>query len=404
MKKKYLLSILCILWLLPYKIAFAADNIAAIFPAIPLDNYANSLILSTDSSKALVDGKIKTGADAKMQDGMVWLPLRFIAENLGWQVSYIKGNIILTQAQSEVKLQVGSNNILLNEQTQKIAAAPFEENGTVWLPLRAIGEALNKQVDWLENYQTYYSEPYKLPHNLIFMYDKESDFPTENNTSGIDHLYDCYLSLLHNEREIIFADKYITIYRSGDKLLLQDLYYTDCQPQILNKGTLPVIDSKTPDVVDKSGTFTNGVCFWQETANGWLMRRNESNGWDLRGRTTLYYLDNKDISQANWRYLTEEVNFAALQIFDNGVLTLRHFNNDEIWNYNDTNLAYYDFATGIKSSIGTPGYFYGFDLAGNPQPWQIENDQITIFGYDRRMETTEQQKQASYMQYTFNLP
>lgn len=404
MKRFFLCTVVFLLCFLPYKITFAADNITAIFPAIPIENYANSIILSTDINNALVDGQLKTGANIQMRNSMLWLPLRFIAENLGWQVNYANGNILLEQNGQKIQLRIGSANILLNGQAQKITAAPYEENGTVWLPLRAVSETLNKQVDWLENFQTYYSEPYKLPHNLIFMYDKDSDFPTENNTSGIDHLYDCYLSLLHNEREIIFADKYITIYRSGGNLFLQDLYFADFKPQLLNNDDSPLINQDIPDVIDKSDTFTNGVCFWQETANGWLLRRNESTGWDLRGRTTLYYLNNNDIRQAQWRFLTEEINFAAIQVLANGVLTLNHFNNDDVWDYNKTNLAYYDFATGAKYQLGTTGYFYGFDLTGNPQPWQIENNKLTIFGYDRRIETTEQQKQDSYMQYTFSLP
>ena len=339
-----------------------------------------------------------------MRNGMVWLPLRFIAENLGWQVNYDNGNIILKHNEQKIQLQVGSADILLNEQPHKIAAAPYENNGTVWLPLRTVAETLGKQVNWQENYQIYYSEPYKLPHNLIFMYDKNSDFPTEANTSGVDHFYDCCLSLLYNEKDIVFADKYITVFLKDNQLFLQDLYYADFEPQLLNNDDSPIINPDIPDIIDKSSTFTNGVCFWQETPNGWLMRRNESNGWDLRGCTTLYYLDNKDIRQAHWRFLTEEINFAAIQVLANGVLTINHFDNEDVWDYNKTNLAYYDFATGTKHQLGTPGYFYGFDLTGNPRPWQIENNKITIFGYDRRLDTPEQQKQASYMQYTFSLP
>jgi len=404
MKRFFLFVLVSLFCLLPDKIIFAADNITAIFPAIPAENYANSLILSTDSNKAIVDGQLKTGANVKMRNGMVWLPLRFIAENLGWQVDYDNGNIILEHNGQKIQMQIGSADILLNGQTQKVAAAPYEENGTVWLPMRTVGETLNKQIDWLENFQTYYSEPYKLPHKLIFMYDKNSDFPTEANTSGIDHFYDCCLSSLYNDKNIVFADKYITVFIKDNQLFLQDLYYADFEPQLLNNGSSPIINPDIPNIIDKSSTFTNGICFWQETPNGWLMRRNESNGWDLRGCTTLYYLDNKNIRQAHWRFLTEEINFAAIQVLTNGVLTLHHFDNEDVWDYNKTNLTYYDFATGTKHQLGTPGYFYGFDVAGTFQQWQIENNKVTIFGYDRRMETTEQQKQASYMQYTFSLP
>ena len=78
MKNFFLLVVVSLCCLLPDKTTFAADNITAIFPAIPAENYANSLILSTDSNEAIVDGQLKTGANVKMRNGMVWLPLRLL--------------------------------------------------------------------------------------------------------------------------------------------------------------------------------------------------------------------------------------------------------------------------------------------------------------------------------------
>ena len=119
MKRFFLLVAISLFCLLSYKMAFAADNITAIFPALPAENYANSLILSTDSNKAIVDGQLKTGANVKMRNGMVWLPLRFISENLGWQVNYTQGSIFLEQNRQKIQMQIGSADILLNGQTKK---------------------------------------------------------------------------------------------------------------------------------------------------------------------------------------------------------------------------------------------------------------------------------------------
>lgn len=400
MKKFFIMAALYVL-LLP-GIALAADNIEDLFPAVPLNNYADSLILSQFSDRALVNGCVRYGANVKIKDGTVWLPLRFVAENLGWQVNYSNGKVKLIQSQNEVSLQVGSDRLLLNGRPQTLPAAPFIENSVLWLPLRSIGEALGKQVDWLENYQSYL--PCALPYKLALIYDKGSSFPTGQNTEGVNHLYDCYLALLYDWWDVVFADKYITVYRTDDKLFLQDSYYSGAEAFALSDSAEPIYEKKQTDDLNSDCELVNELCFWRETPNGWLLRRLAGNSWDLRGRQVLYYLDNKNIQLANWRYLGEEINFAALQICNGGVLTLCHFDRDDVWDYNETNLVYYDFATGAKHSIGTPGYFYGFDLAGNQQIWQIENGKITIYGYDRRIDTPQQKKLASYMQYTFDLP
>lgn len=385
--------------------AIAANDMSLIFDGTSYGNYGGSIILSPDTDKALVDGEVKKLYKPIVRDGRIWLPLRSIAEVFGCQVNFTNGEIEIINNDDILKMNVEMADVILNGKAIRLSNIPYVENGVTWLPMRAIGEVLHKQVDWENAYQDYSSEVNYLPHNLIFIYDAGSNFPTKNNTPGINHFYDCCLALLHNERDIVFANKYITVYRDEGQVYLCDSYYHGAESQILNDGSLPVNNvGNLSDVLDKGDGFVNAASVWIDTNDGWLLCRNECVGWDLRGRTVLYYLDSKDLREARWCCLAEEVNFAAIQIVGNGVLTLRHFTDEDVWDYNETNLVYYDFAEKQKVVLGTSGYFYGFDLQGNCQSWKIENDEIVIYGYDRRMEISEEQRNGSYMQYKLQIP
>ncbi len=396
MKKLCSLIILAAaLFLVDGELAAASDNsnrnITEYYQDVNEGCYADSLILSVDSDRAIVDGNVQTGMAVRIADGRVWLPLRFVAENLGWQVAYGQSGITLQAADRQIQIVLGSSDIIINGSRAAIEQAPYAKDGVTWLPLRDIGEALGKNVDWQTRYP---GSDQLLEHGLVFIYDPDGEFPTAMNTVGIDRLYEHYVDLLHDTKNMVFADKYLTVYRQEDKLFLDSFF---CDNRLLNDGAAPVVDDRD----DKQSYGSLGV--WHQTASGWLLQRSEGNAWDLRGRDTLYYLDDPDVRLAKWQRLAEEISFAGIRFDETGVVVLRNFNNEEVWDYNTTNLTYYDFATGEKHSLGTPGYFYGFSLAGGLQDWYIADGKVYISGYDRRLATPTKDRQASYQQFILSL-
>lgn len=402
MKRLLLVLVLC-LSLCMSGSAWAAD-MAAVFDGIGLENYRGSVILSADTDVALVGGVTQRISRPVVRGGRIWLPIRSVAEVLGCQVNFSDGVIEIINGSDVLTMRPGSVDATYNGSALRLSGMPYVEGGITWLPMRTVGELLHKQVDWENRYQDYSAEGNYLPHSLIFIYDAKSNFPTKNNTTGINHFYDCCLALLY-EQEVIFANQYITVWRENNRVYLQDSYYPGAKAQVLNEGALPAdTGGEITDVLDKQNGFENGAIVWLEAGDGWLLCRNEPVAWDLRGRTVLYYLDSKDLREANWYCAAEEVNFAAIQVLANGVLTLYHFDSDDVWDYNRTNLAYYDFAEKQKKMLGAAGYFYGFDLQGNYQGLRIENGKIEIFGYDRRMGISESERSGSYKEYGLAIP
>ena len=83
-------------------------------------------------------------APAYVKDGRVMLPLRFVAEALGLQVSWIKDNrtVVIQDMLFRVEIPVDTNNITVNGITTTSDVKPEIVNGRVMLPIANIARAL----------------------------------------------------------------------------------------------------------------------------------------------------------------------------------------------------------------------------------------------------------------------
>lgn len=83
-------------------------------------------------------------APAYVKDGRVMLPLRFVAEALGLQVSWIKDNrtVVIQDMLFRVEIPVDTNNITVNGVTTTSDVKPEIVNGRVMLPIANIARAL----------------------------------------------------------------------------------------------------------------------------------------------------------------------------------------------------------------------------------------------------------------------
>ena len=83
-------------------------------------------------------------APAYVKDGRVMLPLRFVAEALGLQVSWIKDNrtVVIQDMLFRVEIPVDTNNITVNGITSTSDVKPEIVNGRVMLPIANIARAL----------------------------------------------------------------------------------------------------------------------------------------------------------------------------------------------------------------------------------------------------------------------
>lgn len=105
-----------------------------------------------------INGEIKTDAAPYIKDGRTFLPLRYAAYAVGigdnsiaWQDDI--QTAILCKAEKTIAITPGENRILVLQngevsQTLLSDAAPEIVQGRVMLPIRAIAESLDCDVQW----------------------------------------------------------------------------------------------------------------------------------------------------------------------------------------------------------------------------------------------------------------
>lgn len=109
------------------------------------------------------------------RNNRVLVPVRlmaYLAENIEkgsshWQVNWDQqqpDDVTLIQypSQKTIKLKVNSNVMLINDEARSLDVVPQKIEGRIVLPLRAIGEALGKEVAWLDGLVVMSNEPVDL--------------------------------------------------------------------------------------------------------------------------------------------------------------------------------------------------------------------------------------------------
>ena len=126
------------------------------------DNSENRIILTIGEKAAQVFGTTKTNDVApKIVNDRTMLPARFVAENLGADVSWngekemvtIKGKNLKTSEDVTILIYIGSDIAYVNGREIKLDSAAFVENDRTYTPVRFISEELGASVEWIESEQ-----------------------------------------------------------------------------------------------------------------------------------------------------------------------------------------------------------------------------------------------------------
>gem|GEM_PF-515592 len=93
-----------------------------------------------------------------LKNGRVFLPIRYISEYFGAQVGWDEQTRTVTvkQGSKTVSLQIGSSSAQVNEKEVSLDVPAFVNAGRTYVPLRFIGEALGRFVDWDETERAVY--------------------------------------------------------------------------------------------------------------------------------------------------------------------------------------------------------------------------------------------------------
>ena len=115
-----------------------------------------NVLMTTKTGRALVENKV-VAIDAeypdvapKIVDGRTLVPLRFVAEAFGANVEFddISQTATIICNETTLTVTLGSKNYTVNGEEKTFDVAPYNVDGRMLVPLRAISDALGKQVFW----------------------------------------------------------------------------------------------------------------------------------------------------------------------------------------------------------------------------------------------------------------
>ena len=111
---------------------------------------ATDVAVTPGQSTATVDGEETTlDVPAKIINGRTMVPIRFVAENLGFEVEWNKADKTIAIGENgKVVIKVGSATATVDGKTVALDSAPVIENGRTLVPLRFISESLGAEVNW----------------------------------------------------------------------------------------------------------------------------------------------------------------------------------------------------------------------------------------------------------------
>ncbi len=143
--------------------------------------FSSSVVMKLASSVAYANGEQKAidenkGVVPQLKADRTFVPLRFVSENFGADVSYNDADesVSITSGDSKILLTVGSADMTVNGEVVTLDAAPFVENDRTFVPIRAITESLGKKVFWHDS-------------GLIVVGDNESI--SDENVQKLSELY-----------------------------------------------------------------------------------------------------------------------------------------------------------------------------------------------------------------------
>ncbi|WP_054251538.1 copper amine oxidase N-terminal domain-containing protein [Neofamilia massiliensis] len=196
-----------------------------------------------NSVNIIINGSYANENLSETKNYRTYVPLRFLAEELGFEVSYNDETkeIIISKDDQELVLNLDSDLSKLNNKDLKLEEKPYLKDGRTMVPLRFLGESLGLDIKWNEKAQA------------ILVNSKENE-----------------------------------VYK-GKKVFLDPLYAQVTLPEswkdeielsydFANQGDLAVISKKLKTYLEKNNLDGDGIIFLVENSTSPLL---ESHGLNL---------------------------------------------------------------------------------------------------------------------------
>ena len=126
-------------------------EIEVTFAEIEKETEKENIVLTIDSTVAwLFDEYVINDVAPVIRNDRTMLPIRFIAEALGAEVAWDDSldKVIITKDDLEIEIYIGSAVAFVNGETVDLDSPAFIENDRTYLPLRFVAENLGAEVIW----------------------------------------------------------------------------------------------------------------------------------------------------------------------------------------------------------------------------------------------------------------
>ena len=326
---------------------------------IPEGFFADSIMLYPMYDKMLVNGEVKQGEKPVMVNGTTMLPLRAIGEAMGAKVNWDsqQKQAHLTMDTKNIVFTLGEKQMSVNCAKVPIPQQPFLEQGRVYLPLRAIGEALGKQVEYDSN--GIVGEPLISIHNFEMSYTEDA--------WEYDHMFALkgLVKLLLTSATPYYGDNVIAVYSKADGQTYVQYWSTLDRDEFLLSDESYIFQSNGKNYLMVSGHEGPGnpvfVYHYEGTQFTYIAQiASNMTSYKVHG-DNIYVLDGSLSAERTGHYTpsAEQSNLTKISLID-----------------------------GTITELGKPGFIYGI----NPSPkndvgieylsWEVRDDGVYISGFD----------------------
>lgn len=119
-----------------------------------------------------------------IKNSRTYVPIRFIAEELGYDVKWDGANkkVTMTSDGTKVELTIGSNKMMVNGKAVLLDTPAEIRDDRTFVPLRAIAEAFGEKVDYSSDYRAVYigdNPKYNAFYKVVYYYEKKETVISE---------------------------------------------------------------------------------------------------------------------------------------------------------------------------------------------------------------------------------
>lgn len=194
-------------------------------------------------------------------DGRAYVPLRFLADSLGFKANWNGANVLLTAGSTNLTFTPGEKTYYINQQPKTMDVVPIiMPPGRLFLPARYVAEAVGYQVLWDDNQKTvtimnYDEAPPVAPTTPIFDLSKITEAPIPLAVSSLKLVIGDSNAYLNSDQTGTTGSPAATA------ALAQPPYVTaiSTADQTRITGENPQLYAKYPPVLDTSLLTQNNV-------------------------------------------------------------------------------------------------------------------------------------------------